>query len=49
MQTIQELGLAMQGTALATQYLNALLGHGELDSSAMVLIQEKMNDLMLNN
>ncbi|MEN9849404.1 MAG: hypothetical protein RL368_2144 [Pseudomonadota bacterium] len=50
MQTIQELGLSMQGTALASQYLNVLVGagQGELDSAALVLAQERINDLSLN-
>ncbi|MDD2816802.1 MAG: 2-hydroxy-3-oxopropionate reductase [Thiotrichaceae bacterium] len=51
MQTIQELGLSMQGTALASQYLNVLVGagQGELDSAALVLAQERMNDVSLND
>lgn len=51
MQTIQELGLSMQGTALASQYLNVLVGagQGELDSAALVLAQERVNDLSLND
>jgi 2-hydroxy-3-oxopropionate reductase len=50
MQTIQELGLSMQGTALASQYLNVLVGagQGELDSAALVLAQERINDVSLN-
>lgn len=51
MQTIQELGLSMQGTALASQYLNVLVGaeQGELDSAALVLAQERINDISLND
>jgi len=48
-QTAHELGLAMPGTALAAQYLNALMGsgHGELDSAAMVLVQERTSSVQL--
>jgi len=50
MQTAHELGLALPGAALATQYLNALMGtgQGELDSAAIVLTQERTSDVHLN-
>jgi 2-hydroxy-3-oxopropionate reductase len=50
MQTAHELGLALPGTALATQHLNALMGtgQGELDSAAIVLAQERISDVHLN-
>ena len=40
-----ELGLALPGTAMASTYLNALVGsdEGELDSSAIVKILERMS------
>ncbi|MEN8216977.1 MAG: 2-hydroxy-3-oxopropionate reductase [Pseudomonadota bacterium] len=49
MQTAHELGIALPGTALATQYLNALMGTGkaELDSAAIVLAQEQVSDVHL--
>jgi len=49
MQTAHELGIALPGTALATQYLNALMGRGqgELDSAAIVLAQEQVSDVHL--
>lgn len=42
LEAAQELGLALPGTALAAQYLNALVGrgHGDLDSSAIYEVQE---------
>jgi 2-hydroxy-3-oxopropionate reductase len=50
MQTAHELGIALPGTALATQYLNALMGNaqGELDSSAMILALEQLSKVYLN-
>ncbi len=47
LEAAQELGLALPGTALAAQYLNALVGrgHGELDSSAMYEVQEAASAL----
>lgn len=44
----EELGLALPGTALVTQYLNALLGQdlGELDSSAIYQVLEEASGLM---
>lgn len=49
LQTAYELGLALPGTALSAQYLNALVGNGqgELDSAAIVLMQEKMLNISL--
>lgn len=49
MQTAYELGIALPGTALATQYLNVLMGmeQGELDSAAIVLAQEQASDVHL--
>jgi len=49
LQTIAELGLAMPGTATASQFINTLMGmgQGELDSTAMVLAQERLNDVYL--
>ena len=51
LQTAQELGIALPGTALATQYLNALIGteQGESDSAAIVKILEKMSQVSLND
>lgn len=42
--TAAELGIAIPGAALATQLINALVGsgHGELDSSALHLLQTQM-------
>lgn len=44
LQTAHELGMVLHGSALATQYLNAIMGtgQGELDSSAIVLALEKL-------
>ncbi|HLQ26285.1 MAG TPA: 2-hydroxy-3-oxopropionate reductase [Acidiferrobacterales bacterium] len=44
-----ELGLALPGTAMASTYLNALVGSddGELDSSAMVKILERMSGVQV--
>ena len=44
-----ELGLALPGTAMASTYLNALVGsdEGELDSSAMVKILERMSSVQV--
>ncbi|MDY6991476.1 MAG: 2-hydroxy-3-oxopropionate reductase [Pseudomonadota bacterium] len=49
LQTSHELGVALPGAALAAQYLNALMGtdQGELDSAAMVLVQEQSSDVHL--
>lgn len=45
LETASELGVAIPGAALATQLVNALVGsgHGELDSSALHLIQTQMS------
>ena len=45
MDTAHQLGLALPGTALVAQHLNALMGagDGELDSSAIVKVIERMN------
>ena len=44
MQTAHELGIALHGSALATQYINTIVGtgQGELDSSAIVLALERL-------
>lgn len=44
LETAAELGIAIPGAALATQLINALVGsgHGELDSSALHLLQTQM-------
>lgn len=49
MQLAHELGIALPGTALATQYFNVLMGtgQGELDSAALILAQEQLNDVQL--
>jgi 2-hydroxy-3-oxopropionate reductase len=51
LQTAHELGLALPGAALATQYLNAAMGtgQGESDSAAIVLVQEQLSDVYLTN
>jgi len=47
MESASELGLALPGAALATQMINALVGsgHGELDSSALHLLQTQLSGL----
>ena len=47
LEAAHELGLALPGTALVAQYLNALLGRGlgELDSSALYQVQEEASGL----
>jgi 2-hydroxy-3-oxopropionate reductase len=49
LQAAYELGLALPGSALSAQYLNALVGNGQgdMDSAAMLLIQEKMLNVSL--
>lgn len=49
LQTAHELGIGLPGTALAAQYLNALMGigQGELDSAAMVLALEQLSGMSL--
>ena len=49
-QTAAELGIALPGTALATQYLNALAHRdGELDSSAICLILEELSAIDISD
>ena len=45
MQTAHEMGLALPGASIAAQHLNALMGSGdgELDSSAIVKVIERMS------
>lgn len=47
MQTARELGVALPGTALVMQNLNALMGtgDGEIDSAAIVKVVERMSGL----
>jgi 2-hydroxy-3-oxopropionate reductase len=47
MQTAHDLGLALPGAAMAAEYLNALMGtgDGELDSSAIVKVLERMSNM----
>ena len=49
METAEELGIALPGVALATQFLNALVGAGggELDSAAISTLQQKLNRVSL--
>jgi 2-hydroxy-3-oxopropionate reductase len=49
-QIASNLGLALPGLALSSQYLNALMGneHGELDSSAILLSLENLNGITLS-
>ena len=49
METAEELGIALPGVALATQFLNALIGAGggELDSAAICTIQQRLNGVSL--
>lgn len=44
LEAAHELGIALPGTALASQYLNALVGrgHGDLDSSALFRVLEEL-------
>ncbi len=46
LETARELGLALPGAAQVTQYINALVGSGdgELDSTALVTVQERLSD-----
>jgi 2-hydroxy-3-oxopropionate reductase len=50
-QTAKTLGMALPGTALSTQYVNAAVGHGfgELDSSAILSIIEKLTNTHLTD
>jgi len=45
METAHKLGLALPGAALVTQHMNALMGagEGELDSSALIKVVERMS------
>lgn len=47
LQSAQEMGLALPGTALALQHLNALLGsgEGELDSAAIMKVVRRMSGI----
>jgi 2-hydroxy-3-oxopropionate reductase len=47
LQSAYELGLALPGTALAMQHLNALLGagEGELDSAAIMKVVQRMSGI----
>lgn len=51
LQNAAELSVSVPGAALAAQYINALIGngHGDLDSSAVVLLQEQLAGLSLKN
>jgi 2-hydroxy-3-oxopropionate reductase len=46
METAHQMGLALPGSALVTQHMNALMGsgEGELDSSALVKVLERLNE-----
>ncbi len=46
LETARELGIAVPGAAQVTQYINALVGSGdgELDSTALVTVQERLSD-----
>ncbi len=46
MEAADEAGIALPGTALAAQHMNALIGsgEGELDSAALVNVIERMNE-----
>ncbi|MDP2268685.1 MAG: 2-hydroxy-3-oxopropionate reductase [Deltaproteobacteria bacterium] len=46
METAHQMGLALPGSALVTQHMNALMGskEGELDSSALVKVIERLNE-----
>lgn len=51
METAEELGIAVPGAALVTQAINALVGtgKGELDSSALSLLQQQLCDVKLTD
>jgi len=51
LETAAELGLALHGAAGVTQLINALVGsgHGELDSSAISLLQQKLSEVHLQD
>jgi 2-hydroxy-3-oxopropionate reductase len=46
METAHQMGIALPGSALVAQHLNALIGSGdgELDSSALVQVIERLNE-----
>ena len=50
LETAGELGVALPGAAMVTQLINALVGsgHGELDSSAISLLQQKLSEIHLS-
>ena len=47
LQTAGVLGIALPGTAISAQWLNALVGQGdaELDSSALYKVIKKLNSI----
>ena len=47
METAHRMGIALPGTALVAQHLNALIGsgEGELDSSALIKVIERLNGM----
>jgi 2-hydroxy-3-oxopropionate reductase len=49
MEAAEELGVALPGAALATQFLNTLVGQGggEMDSAAISTVQQKLNGVTL--
>jgi 2-hydroxy-3-oxopropionate reductase len=51
LQTAHEVGIALPCTAIAAQYVNALVGAGlgELDSAAILIPQEKLSGISLND
>jgi len=51
MQAAEELGLALPGAALATQFINTLVGQGggELDSAAISTVQQRLCEVSLEN
>lgn len=51
LQTAHEVGIALPCTAIAAQYVNAVVGTGlgELDSSAILIPQEKLSGISLND
>ena len=46
LETAHQMGIALPGAALVAQHLNALMGsgEGELDSSALVRVIERLNE-----
>jgi len=51
LQTAYELGVSMPSAAIATQYLNAVVGAGlgELDSAAILIPQEQLSGIKLQD